>query len=170
MEGFDLAKSILSAGDILLPTGNLANGVYDAFGNYYPLPEYIVCDPTNMASDDDVKTELPNNAEGSPEDNDLEGDAERSEKGKSVVVAREHVALRVRLSENSRDYNVSVTTNESIRSVAKKVVMEAEVTTPPPKHAFFRSSGELSNKSAAPSRQEGSPGVHGQAPKGYGHA
>jgi len=127
LEGFDLAKSILSAGDILLPTGNLANGVYDAFGNYYPLPEYIVCDPTNMASDDDVKTELPNNAEGSPEDNDLEGDAERSEKGKSVVVAREHVALRVRLSENSRDYNVSVTTNESIRSVAKKVVMEAEL-------------------------------------------
>lgn len=128
-EGFVLAQSILSAGDILLPTGNLANGVYDSFGNYYPLPEHIVCDPTNVADDSDVKAQMPTAADDTAADDDeVDAEAKTEEKGKGIVDdVREQVTLCARLSENARDYIVTVTTKESIRNVAKKIGEEAKV-------------------------------------------
>ncbi|TPX11600.1 uncharacterized protein E0L32_007811, partial [Thyridium curvatum] len=47
------AQSILDAGEITLPTGDLAQGAYDALGNYYALPEWIASDPSNMVPDGD---------------------------------------------------------------------------------------------------------------------
>ncbi|KAL1899542.1 hypothetical protein Sste5346_002944 [Sporothrix stenoceras] len=47
------AQTILDAADITLPTGDMAQGAYDAFGNYYALPSWIVSDPTNLATDPD---------------------------------------------------------------------------------------------------------------------
>lgn len=136
-DGLNMAQTILSAAEISLPTGDLANGVYDSLGNYYALPEWIVCDPTNVTDDGDAKGELSTALDGTTgggdedeDDEELEeADAQsrREEKGKGVVDVREQVALRARLSENGRDYQISVTTTETMRSIAKKIAEEASV-------------------------------------------
>ncbi|KAJ4403863.1 hypothetical protein N0V85_004999 [Neurospora sp. IMI 360204] len=47
----ETAQTILSAAEITLPTGDLAQGgAYDSLGNYYSLPEHIVSDPTNLST------------------------------------------------------------------------------------------------------------------------
>lgn len=45
------AQTILDAADITLPTGDMAQGAYDPFGNFYALPAWIVSDPTNLDND-----------------------------------------------------------------------------------------------------------------------
>ncbi len=67
------AQSILDAADITLPTGDMAQGAYDAFGNFYALPAWIVSDPTNL--DDDPEHEL-DEAKGALYDDDYEDDEE----------------------------------------------------------------------------------------------
>ncbi|CAK7230941.1 hypothetical protein SBRCBS47491_007760 [Sporothrix bragantina] len=50
------AQTILDAADITLPTGDMAQGAYDVFGNYYALPAWIVSDPTNLDNDPEHNT------------------------------------------------------------------------------------------------------------------
>ncbi|KAK8068785.1 hypothetical protein PG994_005401 [Apiospora phragmitis] len=129
------AQSILKAAEITLPTGNLANGVYDALGTYYAVPEWIVCDPVNVAaSDDPKKVEQDDNddltgGEETAEDNDEEEAAlrRREEKGKAVADVRDLTKIRARLSENSRDIILTIGTNESVRSVIRKIKEEANL-------------------------------------------
>lgn len=132
-EGLSMAQTILSAAEISLPTGNLSNGVYDSLGNYYALPEWIVCDPTNVIDDDDSKSDLSTGADDTAGEDDYLDDPEsgsrREEKGKGVVDVREQVVLCARLSENGRDYHISITKSETVRSVARKVAEEASVRT-----------------------------------------
>ncbi|KAG0163487.1 Ubiquitin domain-containing protein 1 [Apophysomyces sp. BC1034] len=47
-----LAQSILDAANVILPTGNLADGCFDELGNRYEIPVYCIVDPTNLISDD----------------------------------------------------------------------------------------------------------------------
>lgn len=139
------AQSILKAAEITLPTGNLSNGVYDALGTYYALPEWIVCDPVNVAegSEEQVDDDRSRAAKEVGEDgedpaaeegvenvlNEDEDEAlrRREEKGKAVADVRDLVKLRARLSENSRDIIVSVGSNETARSVARKITDEANL-------------------------------------------
>uniref|UniRef100_A0A8H7N6W3 Ubiquitin-like domain-containing protein n=1 Tax=Bionectria ochroleuca TaxID=29856 RepID=A0A8H7N6W3_BIOOC len=51
------------------------------------------------------------------------------EKGKEIVDISEQIALRARLSENGRDYKVTVGKTEHIRSIAKKIAEEAQLPT-----------------------------------------
>lgn len=134
------AQTILSAAEITLPTGDLANGAYDAFGNYYALPEHIVADPINICLTEhgdgegdsvcgDVKGEL---TAGEDTADDALGDEEetlrrREEKGKAVVDMRDQVPLRARLSEGDRDVILSVGRGESVRSVSRRIAEEALV-------------------------------------------
>ncbi|KAH8894234.1 hypothetical protein GQ53DRAFT_91651 [Thozetella sp. PMI_491] len=127
------AQSILSAADITLPTGDLAQGAYDAFGNYYPIPEHVVADPLNIARRDgghlaDTKGDL-TAGEETAEEGDLDGEDEaerrREEKGKAVVDVRDQIAVRARLSEGSQDVSVSVGKGDSVRSLARRVAEEA---------------------------------------------
>lgn len=47
----ETAQTILSAAEITLPTGDLAQGgAYDSLGNHYSLPEHIVSDPMNIST------------------------------------------------------------------------------------------------------------------------
>jgi hypothetical protein len=135
-EGFNTAQTILSAAEISLPTGNLSNGVYDALGNYYALPEWIVCDPIDVIEDGDSKVDLSTGGDETAgddddddDDDDLEEDSEsrREEKGKGVVDVREQVTLRARLSENGRDYQIIVAESETVRTVARRIAEEASV-------------------------------------------
>ncbi|KAK8045553.1 hypothetical protein PG993_005577 [Apiospora rasikravindrae] len=107
------AQSILKAAEVTLPTGNLANGVYDALGTYYAVPEWIVCDPVNETAEDI--------------DDEEEALRRREEKGKAVADVRDLIKIRARLSENSRDIVLAIGTNESVRSVIRKIKEEANL-------------------------------------------
>ncbi|EQL03319.1 hypothetical protein G6O67_006373 [Ophiocordyceps sinensis] len=131
LDGIATAQSILSAAEISLPTGDLANGVYDSLGNYYQLSGWIVADPNNLAQDGDVNTkgDLSTPDEDSAEDVEelavTDAQKRREEKGKAVLDLREHVALRARLSETGRDIEVSVGKSDVVRSVARSIASEA---------------------------------------------
>jgi hypothetical protein len=131
------AQTILTAADITLPTGDLAQGAYDLTGNYYPLPEYIVSDPVNISlvqhqsgSFRDAKADF-TAGEESVDDEDFESDEEaerrREEKGKSVLNARDQIQVKARLSEGARDIVISVGRCERVRSVARRLMEEAGV-------------------------------------------
>lgn len=131
------AQSILNAGDILLPTGDLANGAYDALGNYYQLPPQIVCDPINVNVNEDTlsdgKDGLQVAAEGvsgdDVNDEDLEDIVERrrEEKGKAVIDARTQLLVLIRLSENSKDMKLRVGKNETVRSIVRRIIEDTGV-------------------------------------------
>lgn len=131
------AQSILNAGDILLPTGDLANGAYDALGNYYQLPPQIVCDPINVNVNEDTlsdgKDGLQVAAEGvsgdDVNDDDLEDIVERrrEEKGKAVIDARTQLLVLIRLSENSKDMKLRVGKNETVRSIVRRIIQDTGV-------------------------------------------
>lgn len=131
------AQSILDAADITLPTGDLYNGAYDAFGNYYQLPHPIVSDPLNLvwrpgSEDedlDDAKTDLTGCEETAEEREYADDEAERrrEEKGKAVVDIRDQITVRARLSDGSRDVNVAVDKADTVRSIARLIAEEAQV-------------------------------------------
>ncbi|KAB5577695.1 hypothetical protein GE09DRAFT_1051864 [Coniochaeta sp. 2T2.1] len=97
------AQTMLTAAEITLPTGDLANGAYDSFGNYYSLPEWIVADPIDvcLAEDGegegrevygDAKGELTAGEETAEEElEDDEAVRRREEKGKAVVDMRDQL-------------------------------------------------------------------------------
>ncbi|KAK7740413.1 hypothetical protein SLS62_011130 [Diatrype stigma] len=135
-ESLATAQTILSAAEVTLPTGDLANGAYDALGNYYALPEWIVSDPANVAEDSGARSAAgagngTDNANPNDDDNDLvDEDAalrRREEKGKAVANVRNMVKVCARLSENGRDVIVRASAEESVRSVARKVVEDSGV-------------------------------------------
>lgn len=132
-DGLNMAQTILSAAEISLPTGNLANGVYDSLGNYYPLPEWIVCDPTDVVDDGDAKGDFLTGGEETAADDDDDDDLEEDtkprgeEKGKGVVDVAEQVSLRARLSENGRDYQVTIAKSDNVRNVIRKIAEQASV-------------------------------------------
>ncbi|KAF4453932.1 Ubiquitin domain-containing protein 2 [Fusarium austroafricanum] len=128
--GLATAQMILSAAEISLPTGNLSNGVYDSLGNYYQLPEWVVCDPQNVQEDreEGTKGDLSTAGDDTAADEDMsdeEIEGKKQEKGKEVDDVRELVKLRARLSENGQDIKVSISESESVKSVAKKIALEA---------------------------------------------
>ncbi|KAM0295079.1 hypothetical protein ACHAPM_011019 [Fusarium culmorum] len=130
--GLATAQMILSAAEISLPTGDLANGVYDALGNYYQLPEWAVSDPQNVGEDQETgaKGDISTAGDDTAADEELsddELDGKKQEKGKEVGEVQKLVKLRARLSENGHDINVKVSESETVRSVAKKIALEADL-------------------------------------------
>ncbi|KAI0866300.1 hypothetical protein F4860DRAFT_134049 [Xylaria cubensis] len=133
--GLATAQGILKAAEVTLPTGDLSNGVYDALGNYYALPEWIVSDPTNVAEDSRTRRE---SVDGDGKvDDDLTGEdtteevdedealRRREEKGKAVVDIKNLVKVRARLSENYPDVVIGIDADESVRSLARKIMEES---------------------------------------------
>ncbi|KAI1467721.1 uncharacterized protein F4812DRAFT_430608 [Daldinia caldariorum] len=136
--GIATAQSILRAAEVTLPTGDLSNGVYDSLGNYYALPEWIVSDPVNVAEGSGAKRtsgDMARNGDGeltAGEDSGEEPDEDealrrREEKGKAVADIRDMVKVRARLSENLPDVVISVGSDESVRSLAKRVAEKSEL-------------------------------------------
>ena len=155
-ESLATAQSILRAAEVTLPTGNLANGVYDALGNYYALPEWIVCDPVNIAEDsgtrattapdrkadgDDAGEDLDGSDEDGDDDDEIAALRRREEKGKAVASVRDTVKVCARLSENGQDVVVRTAMEESVRSVAIRVMEGAGVSLwiSFPSHFYFPS-------------------------------
>jgi hypothetical protein len=172
------AQTILAAADITLPTGDLAQGVYDALGNYYSLPETIVSDPTNMDGrtgavegtttttriHDDGKGDL-TAGEETAEELDEEGKAarRREEKGKAVVDVRNQITLRARLSDGSHDVTVAVGKTENVRSIARRVAEEAQVIfSPSVSTRVFASTDFDCPRRSATREQKDPPCLHGE--------
>lgn len=141
-DGLATAQMILRAAEISLPTGNLANGVYDHLGNYYQIPEWVVCNPRNMvdeprdgargsggsaAGDEDTTAEDDDMTDDDDDDDDDEIEGRKREKGKEVIDVREQIAVRARLSENGQDIGVHVLETEPVKTVAKKIASAAKV-------------------------------------------
>lgn len=120
--GIATAQTILEAAGLTLPTGDLANGVYDTLGAFYSLPEWVVADPENLAEDDDEE-----------EDKMVDGDEDevlrrREEKGKKVVVEGDLIRVKARLSDRGGpDVVVSVGKGDSVRLLTKRVFEESDV-------------------------------------------
>ncbi len=134
--GLSTAQSILDAADITLPTGDLANGVYDAFGAFYSLPEWIVADPENVApagAGADAEDEDKSLGRGGASSQEEEEDSEellrrREEKGKAVVAEADLIKVRARLSDRGGpDVVVSLGKEESVRLLGRHVFEEAGV-------------------------------------------
>ncbi|CEI66726.1 hypothetical protein FVEN_g12495 [Fusarium venenatum] len=130
--GLATAQMILSAAEISLPTGDLANGVYDALGNYYQLPEWAVSDPQNIGEDRETRAKgdisaVDDDTAADEELSDNELDGKKQEKGKETDEVHKLVKLRARLSENGQDINVNISESETVRNVAKKIALEANL-------------------------------------------
>ncbi|KAI1456374.1 hypothetical protein F4805DRAFT_458799 [Annulohypoxylon moriforme] len=146
------AQSILKAAEVTLPTGDLSNGVYDALGNYYALPEWIVSDPVNV-SEERVAKRSNGDVRRKGDDDDLTGEdtteeideeealRRREEKGKGVVDIKNMVKVRARLSENLPDVIVSVGIEETVRSFAKRIAEESRL--PSTKHVRVAYMGKI---------------------------
>ncbi|KID86381.1 Ubiquitin, partial [Metarhizium majus ARSEF 297] len=132
------AQSILSAAEISLPTGDLANGVYDSLGNYYQLPQWVVSDPSNLATlcegvdvPDMSTTGDDDTAEEEVDPVSLVDDSERRrhEKGKEVIDGYDQITLRARLSETGRDFEIHVSKSDTVRNIIRKLACEASLPT-----------------------------------------
>lgn len=113
--GYGTAQTILTAADITIPTGDLANGVYDSFGAFYPLPEHIVSDPVNLAV---VPPRGANDADKSEDEQSEEEIKRRDEKGKGVMVE-----VKARLSDNGgHDLTIKIGKDETVRLVTRRIL------------------------------------------------
>lgn len=144
------AQSILSAAEISLPTGDLSDGVYDSFGNYYQLPQWVVSDPINVATTNSVDDGEEGSVSGDDGTVNDEEDARKSsnsmnaqglEKGKGVSDARDQVTVRARLSETGRDFDISASRSESTRSIIKKLASQTSL--PPEKKIKIAYMGKI---------------------------
>ncbi|OAQ64133.2 ubiquitin supergroup [Pochonia chlamydosporia 170] len=133
-DGLATAQSILSAAEISLPTGDLANGVYDSLGNYYQLPQWVVSDPSNISApgERDEEPEISTTGEDDSANEDVdsgslvgESERRRHEKGKQVIDGQTELKLRARLSETGKDFHICVNKSEPVRNVIRKLVCEA---------------------------------------------
>jgi hypothetical protein len=136
-DGLATAQGLLKAAEVTLPTGDLSNGAYDSLGNYYALPEWAVSDPANVAEDsgaqrDSIERDRKVEDDLTGEDTADEVDEDealrrREEKGKAVVDIKNLVKVRARLSENYPDVAISLDADETVRSLARKIVEESGV-------------------------------------------
>ena len=86
-----------------MPTGNLSNGAYDAWGQFYQIPQHIAADPTNLGVGTTSADVADDKEEGSKSE-DSEGLSDetfrrREAKGKAVIDPHDSVALRARRSD-----------------------------------------------------------------------
>ncbi|KFY20573.1 hypothetical protein V491_03611, partial [Pseudogymnoascus sp. VKM F-3775] len=124
--GYATAQTIIDAVGATLPTGDLADGVYDSLGAYYGIPEWVVCDPVNVAEEGE---------EAEVEDDD-EG------KGKVVVTERDTVKVTTRLSERGGiDVRVRIGREDSVKTLARMVTEGSDL--PPQKHIRIAYLGKI---------------------------
>jgi hypothetical protein len=125
--GLATAQTILEAADVTLPTGDLANGAYDAFGALYSLPEWVVSDPSNLVEENGLQVDEGKGAD-TTEDEEEEAARRREEKGKAVLAAADMIAVKARLSDRGgADVVVHVGKGDSVRSLTKRVFEESGV-------------------------------------------
>lgn len=135
VEGLATAQSILFAAEISLPTGDLANGVYDSFGNYYQLPQWVVSDPDNMIvknEGDHQAEETTSEAGEAPHEGEegglTAGTHHSGGQGQDPTIrSHEKIIIRTRLSVTGRDLDIEIDRSESLRDLIRKLGRQASV-------------------------------------------
>ncbi|TAQ83473.1 hypothetical protein B7494_g8199 [Chlorociboria aeruginascens] len=135
--GLATAQQILEAAEITVPTGDMANGVYDSLGGFYPLPECILSDPTNLAVQEEVQDEDENEEntkdveEASEEEDEEELQRRRELKGKAVVHVNDMIKVRARMSDGAaRDFVNIVGKADPVRMLIATLTEEAGISSP----------------------------------------
>ena len=124
-EGLATAQTILEAADVTLPTGDLANGAYDALGALYSLPEWVVSDPSNLVEEIEGQVDEGKGAD-TTEDEEEEAVRRREEKGKAVLAAADMISVKARLSDRGgADVVVQVGKGDSVRLLTRRVFEES---------------------------------------------
>lgn len=119
--GLATAQQILSAAEITVPSGDLADGAYDSFGAFYPLPEHIVSDPVDIVLAESLKGA--NEAEGSvdvkevPVVEDIE-----------ISKPEERISIKARRSDGVvKDLVISASKKQSIMFLSQQFADAAKV-------------------------------------------
>lgn len=130
----ETAQGIIIAADITVPTGDLAEGVYDQAGQYYQLPEFVVADPTNMFQDEPVSLQKGTaDGEGTAHLETIQGadaqkEVKKEEKGKGKAPKKgSGVKVKARLSDRAKDVVVWISKEETVQSVIERVKEESQV-------------------------------------------
>jgi hypothetical protein len=134
--GLATAQQILNAAEITLPTGDISNGVYDATGRFYAIPNYIVSDPTNLVDETGAvggtaKADDEGDKSVESEEVDEEVLRRREVKGKAVVKPNDTFTLKARRSDGvPGDLAIAVSKGDSVRLVARRLKVQAGVRFP----------------------------------------
>jgi hypothetical protein len=155
--GLGTAQLILDAVDVTVPTGDLANGVYDGLGAFYQLPDWIVADPTNLgrSSNEGAMGKDGDGDKGRSEEGEVDEEEllrRREEKGKAVVNARDMVSVKARLSDGGGpDLVVSVGRADSVRLLIRRIFEESGL--PSTKSIRIAYMGKILKESQSPIAQ-----------------
>lgn len=136
-ETLESAGVMLLAAEVTVPTGDLADGVYDILGGFYELPEWVVADPEDLVFDAenseslvsdeaDKKLAFGDAIEGDGND-DESVKKRREEKGKTVLVEQDLIKVVVKMTEGPEKVVVKVGKDDSARSVGMRVLEDAGV-------------------------------------------
>ncbi|KAI9738939.1 MAG: hypothetical protein M1818_005253 [Claussenomyces sp. TS43310] len=147
--GIRTAQTILEASGITIPTGDLSDGVYDSFGAFYSLPDWVVADPTNVAEDEEMDRDKMSGGTGEESDGVADEDEllrRREEKGKAVLSAEDMIKVKARLSDRGGpDVTVKIGKGDSVRFLAKSVFEKSDVSVLPSfRHLCANTIGQLS--------------------------
>lgn len=133
--GLGTAQMMIEAAGITVPTGDLASGVYDVFGEFYMMPEHIVADPENVIESSagaGDKLDEEEDKSGSEELNEEEILRRREEKGKAVVKPKDLIKVRARLSDRGgQDLVVNIGKDDSVRLLTRKIFEDGLVSSAP---------------------------------------
>jgi hypothetical protein len=118
--GLATAQQILTAAEITVPSGDLADGAYDSFGAFYSFPEHIVSDPVDIMATECVKAA--DEAQGS-------GDTKERptvEEGQ-IIRPEERISVRARRSDGVvKDLVIKASKKDSIQLLSAKFTEAAK--------------------------------------------
>lgn len=151
----ETAQGLVDAADITVPTGDLAEGVYDQVGGYYQLPEWVVADPSNILPDEDPSSKGADVVEEeyhveAIEISDKDGalDTTREEKGKGRASDKEDgLKVKARLSDRATDVVVRVGKQERVQALVERIREEAAVSLASPRGFCLLRQKEYTNSS-----------------------
>jgi hypothetical protein len=149
--GLATAQQILTAAEITVPSGDLANGVYDSFGAFYSLPEHVVSDPVNIVLTDSLNAA------------DEAGGSEDAKEGpvvedKRIISPEERISVKARRSDGVvKDLVITASKKDSIQLLSTKF-MEAAKVSP---HICLENL--FANSLLAPAAKASQASIYGQA-------
>ncbi|KAF2234571.1 hypothetical protein EV356DRAFT_145990 [Viridothelium virens] len=114
------AQGILDAAGLTCPSGRMRDGVYDAQGNRYVIPNWVVRDPEDVVDDE----------EG--EEGEEKEEVVRVEKGKGRMVEEEQVGdkivtVKIRRSDPETNYKVRLGKGQSVGTLIQHFREEAQL-------------------------------------------
>jgi hypothetical protein len=123
--GWATAQQILDAAGVTVPTGDMASGVYDVFGAFYQLPEYIVSDPVNLIESDQGERSGPSS------EDDEEFLRRGEEDGQKPLEPEDMMTVKARRSDGqAQDLCIDVPKGCSVRLLLERFTEEAKVRPP----------------------------------------